>query len=190
VVNVAGQVSSSAQRRAIASYLPPRVDAVNTSWAPTRGGTTALVTGARFSVAPPLTLSASLVRTVAGVRQSRPCPSVTAAASDSATASDTEVVVTLPEGAGTGWSLLVTNQDPALGLAQESSTGGDPISYLPPNVSAVEQEGNAPAVGGFLLRINGSQLSTQPVVTVDDLPCEVRRACPVFVSSCPQWSCD
>jgi hypothetical protein len=106
----------------------------------------------------------------------------------------------VPEGSGIGWRLVVVNHDaPTVGEIQVDGAGwsngmlspyrwrmsapsGVLIHYRAPSITQItapsvgrgEGTGAAPAAGGFLLRVNGSDFSVGVAeVTVGALPCVV-----------------
>ncbi len=160
---------------ATASYAGPVVTGVEAALLATTGGDTVVVSGANFSVAAPMRVAVALVRS--GPRATLPCV-VTAFAPGNVTAQ-------VPEGAGTGWRVVVSNVDPGVSAASAApapvSAASLPseaaVAYRPPVVDTLEQLGAAfPAAGGFRLRINGSHLSRAPRVAVDGVPCAVDPA--------------
>jgi hypothetical protein len=107
---------------------------------------------------------------------SLPCPVLTS--------SPTSITCAAPEGAGTGWEVVVWNVEPSTNTSQSSqpsqpSGPSQPpallLSYLPPHVTSLHQPvpGQSPARGGFIVRISGENLSSRPVVTVAGRPCVV-----------------
>jgi hypothetical protein len=95
----------------------------------------------------------------------------------------------VPPGTGVGWALLVVNHD--MDVDVETTTGALPsrrwrssaaatnfsLAYASPVLSTVHfsgAQGAAPAVGGFLLRLVGTNFGPWvPVVSVGSLPCAV-----------------
>jgi hypothetical protein len=187
VVTVRGTLSSPAVT--LASYLPPVVLSVAPAVARTAGGTVLRLVGTRFAAHPDLGVSVALVR-AGGSPLRLPCPLTVN--------TSTEVQCVVPEGAGVGYAVVLTNVDPregggqeaTLGAAADNGTAGDAapgahapflLSYLPPVVSILAQLGAgagtaAPSLGGFLVVLNGSNLSRSPVVTVAGVPCPLDPA--------------
>ncbi len=140
-VTVDGQASSSP---ATFSYSAPTLATVTPSTGPTAGGTTLTLSGANFGAA-----GASV--TLAGVT----CP-VTVQ-------SHTQVLCTLPPGAGTARAVQLT-------LAGQSSNT-QPFSYLGPTLASIAPL-SGPTSGGATLTLTGSNFGPAgAAVTVGGVSC-------------------
>jgi hypothetical protein len=176
------------------SYAAPVVTAVEPTEAvsDTPGGGLLEVTGVSF--AHPLPTTVWLVRPSVGSDALPWGPGRPAASSEArecpvipGSFNGTSIACVVPPGAGTGWRLVVVNQDEALGAG--AAAGGAPwrasavvpgfsLTYAAPVLAAVAivdgGAGAAPAVGGFLLRVTGANFGPQaPTVMVGSLPCTV-----------------
>ena len=161
-VTVAGQVSTTAT----VSFDSPHVSLLSRSVLKTQGGDVVNVTGSAFTVAPPLSVEVGLVRG-ADMDTFTPCTGLDLI-------NDTAVACVAPEGVGIGWYVVVYNVDVANGLRRASNTsaGTASLSYYPPNVTAVSHPSHStPAVGGFVVVVNGTDLSRRPMVFIGGQPC-------------------
>ena len=146
-------------------YEAPSVTDVTPLTASTNGGSMLLVRGV-FSAAPTLSVS---------VRLFLPRGGGVAALCNVTFFNASTVAATVPEGAGTGWLVTVTNMDTFNGYAQDSQSFPSPLSYEPPSIMRVEpaSAAGAPAAGGFRVLISGANLSRRPVVRFGEAACVV-----------------
>ena len=131
----------------------------------TPGGTNLTITGNDFTYQAPLAVTVSLVRSSRD--ESLPC--------DLLFSNRTALVCSLPEGRGVQWSLVVTNVD-ADAAETASVTAAALVNYAPPSIHSVEHDvGASPAVGGFVVRVNGTNFSRAPVVKIGKSACSALR---------------
>ncbi len=196
VTVASGVASSQAGNATLLTFLPPAVSAVAPASvvSGTAGGGHLNVTGANFAA--PLPVSAWLVRwrgtyalpwSYSGPEPSRDaleCPVIPG------TVTPTSLACVVPPGTGTGWGLVVVNRDDAAAagpnateaamvLLWRASTPAPNFSlaYAPPVLASVQLQaggGGAPALGGFSLRLTGTDFGAPaPLVTLGTLPCSV-----------------
>ena len=160
VVDAGGQ---TALARGLVHFLPPTVFEFAPRVVDTTGGAVMTVSGTNFSYGADMNVSVELRRAVP-TQVRWPCGVLASNA--------TAVTCVLPEGHGTGWHVVVINEDDAAGSAQASPNSPATLAYTPPNITSVEHvPGGSPALGDFTVRVNGTNLSRAPVVTVSGLPC-------------------
>jgi hypothetical protein len=176
---------------------PVVLHASSTTWS-TTGGVPLTITGRDFGA--PLPVTVWLHRSVLpndatllpGVRGMLTCP-VNASSSNATT-----IQCTMPPGYGSDWVVTVINHaDAADSLArhgaQLAANATVRVGYVAPTVTSAtvvvvrssdgvavdaigaggQQQGAAPAVGGFLIRVRGANLSTRPVVLVSGDACSL-----------------
>ena len=175
VVSVYGQSSAVT----VVRYAPPSITAISPLTMGTAGGDTITIIGGNFSAVAPATVAVKFAQLSRPTAESLPCR-VTAV-------STTSISCVAPTGAGTRWYAVVVNSDLNGTVMQASVRSGESLSYRPPNITALMYDAQgAPAVGGFTIRVVGTDFSASPVVTVTGLPCEVitSRSEPHVAVSC------
>ena len=100
-------------------------------------------------------------------------------------ANATTVTCVVPEGHGVGWHVVVVNTDSATGSSQQSAIGLPGVSYRPPTITLVDKVdkwSGSPTTGGFVVRVNGTNLSSAPAVYVSGLSCVITAVVTPHVS--------
>jgi hypothetical protein len=177
-------------------YRAPAVYSASPSTWNTTGGGLLTIMGRDFGIPLPVTvwLHKSVLpndaTVLAGVRGMLSCP-VNASSSNA-----TMLQCTMPAGFDSDWVVTVINHADAtasFALAQVAARVTVRVGYAPPAlvsvapvvrsvvrvgvgghsafVDAIGMEGAAPAVGGFLIRLHGVNLSTRPVVLLSGDEC-------------------
>ncbi len=202
VVAASGVASGQAGSVPKLMFLPPVVAAVEPAAmvVSTEGGNDLQVYGENFGH--PLPVSVWLVRRWRDVDALRWSSSGPVASPDavecpvmSERVTTTSLVCAVPPGIGTGWSLVVVNYDDVAVQRLNATEAGAvsllrwrasltalnfSLAYAPPVLVSVllvasAGRGGAPAVGGFSLRLVGTNFGAPaPLVTVGSLPCVVQ----------------
>ena len=137
----------------MAAYHAPSVTDSYPREFQTEGKMNLTIVGQRFTTTDPFAVSVSLV--LNGGRATLACPLVFG--------NSTVLVCSVPEGAGAGWVVRVTNTDGQTGKVQASSESSSDavgvaslVAYVPPLVTSMYHVvGSSPAVGGFVVVVNG-----------------------------------
>jgi hypothetical protein len=173
-------------------FVRYRAPAVLRAWPSTfstTGGDVLTILGRDFGVPLPVTVwlhpnvLPNDAAALAGVRPVLTCPVLTS------NSSATVIQCTTPVGYGTDWVVTVINHADAAGVLPRSQIAANTsvrVGYKPPTVVSVavvqsdrgelvdvdvERRDAAPAVGGFLFRVRGANLSPQPTVLVSGDEC-------------------
>ena len=164
VVSMYNQVNAPA----VVHYYEPTIAAMMPPLLSTAGGDTLSVVGSNFSVIAPATVIVTLVRlsTQLSGNNRLPC--------DIVHATTTVIECVTRSGSGMGWRALVTNIDHNGTASQASLISAAAVSYRAPSITSIEYDPTrAPAVGGFWIRITGTDFSQAPTVRVTGLPCSL-----------------
>ena len=162
-VMVAGLVSA---QTVDAHYHGPTVTSMAPIFVGTAGGDVLVINGTDFATRRDSGTDVAVVlsRSIGVSRSSIDCSVIDARPGS--------ILCAVPEGSGTGWAVTVSNVDVTGGGRRLSAPAALTVSYRPPTVTALAVIGDHAAMaGGFVIRVEGLDLSTTPVVYVGELLC-------------------